>query len=118
MGTQLPEGSRLQPNFKTFNFYDPSSGTATRAKTLDTTTPAKISNTSQVYNSLKGNIDDVAKFESYTLKNELLTSSMIGNREVLVAVPLETTPAQWEQINRAILYGQSQGAKLIITMVK
>lgn len=118
LASQLPVSSRLPPNFKTFDFYDPSTGTAMSAKTLDTTTAAKLANPSQVYNSLKGNIDAAAKFETYTLGNVPLDSSMIAARELRVAVPSGTTSAQWAQINRAVEYGQSQGVKVIISAVK
>ena len=36
LGTQLSAGSRLPPNFKTFDFFDETTGVATSAKTLDT----------------------------------------------------------------------------------
>lgn len=91
LGTQLPAGSRLPPNFKTFDFYDSSTGTAISAKTLDTTTAAKLANSSQVYSSLKGNIDAVARFETYSLGSVPLDSSMIAARELRVAVPSGTT---------------------------
>ncbi|WP_338524392.1 hypothetical protein NUH87_01475 [Pseudomonas batumici] len=118
LGTQLPAGSRLPPNFKTFDFYDPSTGTAISAKTLDTTTAAKLANPSQVYSSLKGNIDAAAAFETYTLGSVPLESGMIAARELRVAIPSGTTPAQWAQISRAVEYGKSQGVKLIISTVK
>jgi filamentous hemagglutinin len=118
LASELPAGSRLPPNFKTFDFYDPSTGTAISAKTLDMTTAAKVGNPSQVYSSLKGNIDAVARFETYTLSNVPLDSSMITARELRVAVPGGTNSVQWVQINRAIKYGQSQGVKIIIISVK
>ena len=43
LGTQLPAGSRLPPNVKTFDFFDRTTGVATSAKTLDTTTAANCS---------------------------------------------------------------------------
>ena len=118
LSSQFSAGSRLPPNFKTFDFYDPSTRTAISAKTLNTTTAAKQANPSQVYSTLKGNIDSVAKFESYTFSNFPLNSNMIGSRELHVAVPYGTTPAQWGQINKAIEYGQSQGVKVIVSAVK
>ncbi|KTS91793.1 hypothetical protein NS376_23620, partial [Pseudomonas oryzihabitans] len=116
--SQLPAKTRLPPNFKTFDFYDPSTGTAISAKTLDTLTDAKLSKPSQVYSSLKKNIDDVAKFDGYELSSQPLTNEMIVNREVRVAIPAGTTAEQWVQINKAIAYGKSTGVKLMITVVK
>jgi len=44
LAQQLPAGSRLPANFKTFDFWDPVTRVATSAKTLDTTTAARIAN--------------------------------------------------------------------------
>lgn len=117
LGTQLPAGSRLPPNFKTFDFFDRTTGVATSAKTLDTTTAAKMANPSQVYSSLKGNIDAAVGFTEYGLKDVTVSSSQITSRELQVAVPQATTNAQWEQINRAIEYGRSKGVTVKITKV-
>ncbi|MNX72147.1 hypothetical protein D3C86_1034890 [compost metagenome] len=118
LASQMSASSRLSVNFKTFDFYEAASGTAISAKTLDTTTAAKLANPGQIYSSLKGNIDSAAKFESYTLGNFSLNGSMINTRELRVAVPSETTSAQWVQINKAIEYGKSQGVKVTVTEVK
>ncbi len=117
LSSQLPAGSRLPPNFKTFDFFDNASGVAISAKTLDTTTMAKIANPSQVYSSLKGNIDATVKFTEYSLGRTTLSSSQITARELQVAIPKGTTTAQWEQINRAVQYGQSKGVNVKITTV-
>jgi filamentous hemagglutinin len=45
-------------------------------------------------------------------------NDQILSRELQVAIPAATTPTQWEQINRAIQYGASQGIKVTITMVR
>lgn len=118
LATKMPTGSRLPPNFKTFDFYDEATGIATSAKTLDTTTAAKIANPTQIYSSLKGNIDAVANFTEASLSRTTLTASDITARQLQLAVPAGTTSAQWTQINRAIEYGQSQGVKVIVTTVK
>ena len=78
------------------------------AKTLDTTTAAKLANPSQIYSSLKGNIDAVASFSESGLKGVTVTPSQITARELQVAIPEAATSAQWEQINRAIEYGQGK----------
>ncbi|NTY41116.1 hypothetical protein FCJ57_33345 [Burkholderia diffusa] len=118
LATQLPSESRLPPNFKTFDFYDPASGVATSAKTLDTMTAPKIADPTQVYSSLKGSIDAAANFSSYRLGPTSLTSNMITSRELEVAVPAGTTPAQWTQINNAVQYGANRGVKVTITVTK
>lgn len=118
LAKQMPAGSRLPPGFKAFDFFDRASGVATSAKTLDTTTPTKIADPKQVYSSLVGNIDDAADFTRYTLQGRTLNASQITARELQVAVPKGTTPAQWEQISKAIQYGQGRGVTVRITVIE
>uniref|UniRef100_UPI003307B36C endonuclease toxin domain-containing protein n=1 Tax=Photorhabdus viridis TaxID=3163327 RepID=UPI003307B36C len=118
VGTQLPADARLPKNFKTFDYYDGVTKTAVSAKSMDTQTMAKLANPNQVYNSIKRNIDDVAKFRDATRSGEKLTSSMINHKEIQLAVPTNTTKVQWNEINRAIEYGKNQGVKVIVTQVK
>ncbi|MCW6567564.1 hypothetical protein NFB65_04715, partial [Yersinia ruckeri] len=118
VGKQLPADARLPQNFKTFDYYDPMTKTAVSAKSMDTQTMAKLSNPNQVYSSIKGNIDAAAKFDTYTLSKTEINSSMITNREIQLAVPANTTSAQWTEINRAIEYGKSQGVAVKVTQVK
>ena len=118
LATKLPGGSRLPPNFKTFDFFDDISGVATSAKTLDTLTPAKLANPSQTYSLLRGNIGSVADFESSRLSNTIVKAEEISQRVLEVAIPAGTTPAQWDQIAKAIQYGQSRGVIVRITQIK
>ncbi|EOB5433604.1 TPA: hypothetical protein ACPY5O_000385 [Yersinia enterocolitica] len=118
MGTQLPANTRLPKNFKTFDYYNRISRTAISVKSLDTTTAARVANPRQIYSSLKGNIDEVAKFNSHTLSGETLKRSMITNKEIQLAVPALTNKTQWTEINRAIDYGKNQGVNVMVTQVK
>ncbi|MBV7307039.1 hypothetical protein KW404_21580, partial [Xanthomonas vasicola pv. vasculorum] len=115
--TQMPEGSRLPPNFKTFDFFDGATGIATSAKTLDTNTMAKISDPRQVYSSLKGNIDAAANFTNANLVGVNLSSAQITSRELRLAVPSSTTAAQWDQIERALKYAKDKGVIVKITRI-
>ncbi|MBV8044553.1 MAG: hypothetical protein JO226_18290 [Pluralibacter sp.] len=118
VGKSLPADARLPQNFKTFDYYDGATKTATSVKSMDTQTMAKLANPNQVYSSIKGNIDATAKFKEYALSGRELTPSMISNREIQLAVPANTTKTQWIEINRAIEYGKSQGVKVTVTQVK
>ncbi|EKN6259297.1 DUF637 domain-containing protein [Yersinia enterocolitica] len=118
VGTQLPANTRLPKNFKTFDYYNRISRTAISVKSLDTTTAARVANPRQIYSSLKGNIDEVAKFNSHTLSGETLKRSMITNKEIQLAVPALTNKTQWTEINRAIDYGKNQGVNVMVTQVK
>ncbi|WP_288494510.1 hemagglutinin repeat-containing protein [uncultured Pantoea sp.] len=118
VGKSLPADARLPQNFKTFDYYDGATKTATSVKSMDTQTMAKLANPNQVYSSIKGNIDAAAKFKEYALSGRELTQSMISNREIQLAIPANTTKTQWIEINRAIEYGKSQGVKVTVTQVK
>ncbi|EOY8812334.1 CDI system deoxyribonuclease CdiA-o11, partial [Escherichia coli] len=118
VGKSLPADARLPKNFKIFDYYDGATKTATSVKSIDTQTMAKLANPNQVYSSIKGNIDAAAKFKEYALSGRELTSSMISNREIQLAIPADTTKTQWAEINRAIEYGKSQGVKVTVTQVK
>ena len=71
-----------------------------------------------MYYSLKGNIDAAANFTEAELSGVPLDASMIASRELDVAVPSRTTPAQWAQIDKAIEYGQSQGVTVKVSVIK
>ncbi|KER01331.1 hypothetical protein [Photorhabdus temperata] len=118
VGTQLPADARLPKNFKTFDYYDGVTKTAISVKTMDTQTLSKLTKPNQIYSSLKGNIDAASLFKTYTLLDRKLNTSMIANREIRLAVPANTTKAQWSEINRAIEYGINQGVKVTVTQVK
>ncbi|WP_375226659.1 endonuclease toxin domain-containing protein [Burkholderia orbicola] len=64
-------------------------------------------------------IDAIVNYDKpYTLLDRPLEPADIVKRELQLAVPSETAPAQWEQISRAIKYGENQGVKVVVTMVK
>ncbi|WP_180296900.1 VENN motif pre-toxin domain-containing protein, partial [Snodgrassella communis] len=118
VGKELSAGSRLPPNFKTFDYFDRATGKAVSVKTLDTTTPAKIANPKQIFNTLKNNIDAAANFTRHDLRGSTVLSTDISSREIRLAVPTTTNKVQWQQIHRAIDYGKSRGVKVIVTEVK
>lgn len=53
VGKSLPADARLPKNFKTFDYYDGATKTATSVKSMDTQTMAKLANPNQVYSSIK-----------------------------------------------------------------
>ncbi|EHL4433065.1 VENN motif pre-toxin domain-containing protein [Salmonella enterica] len=118
VGKSLPADARLPPRFKTFDYYDGATKTAVSAKSLDTQTLSRLNKPNQLYSKVKGDIDAAAKFKEYALSGRELTPSMISNREIQLAIPVNTTKTQWTEINRAIEYGKIQGVKVTITQVK
>lgn len=116
--SQLSPGSKLPKNFKTFDFFDRSTGVATSAKTLNTQTTSKLADPTKIYSSLKKNIDSAASFKKYTLLETEITSADIISRELRVAIPKGTTSNQWDYIWRAIEYGKTKGVTVHITTTK
>jgi len=93
----MPVGSRLPPGFKMFDFFDDVTGTATSAKTLDTTLPTRVSDPQHVYTSVKGNIDDILNYDrSRDLSGVTVDPATISTRELQLAIPSQTNAAQWE----------------------
>ncbi|MBS0271757.1 MAG: hypothetical protein JSR85_03820, partial [Proteobacteria bacterium] len=115
VGAALPPGSRLPKNYKTFDHRNRITREAISAKTLDTNTLSRITDPKKVYYSLKKSIDAAERFIEYKLDKVTLASQDISSRVVEVAVPTSTTPAQWEQILRAVEYAKVKGVILKIT---
>lgn len=82
---------------------------------MNTQTASKLSDPTKLYSSLKKNIDAAEGFVEHSLDKMRLNSSKIAFREVHVAIPHQTTPAQWIEIERAIEYGRSKDIILKIT---
>jgi len=55
---------------------------------------------------LRGYINKASTFERHELSGVEIKRGMITAREVQLAVPRQTTPAQMEQIRRAVEYGR------------
>ncbi|XAV88534.1 MAG: hypothetical protein AAHH96_00085 [Candidatus Symbiodolus clandestinus] len=117
--TQVSVESRLPAGFKVYDFYDETTKVATSAKSLDTATAAKIANPKQIYHTMKRDmIDPIIDFREHTLCKRTVKAAEILHRELQLAIPKNTTPAQWVQINRGIDYAQLNGIYIEITLLK
>jgi filamentous hemagglutinin len=121
LAQQMPGTTRLPYGFEAFDFFDRTSGVAISAKTLDTATAARIANPQEVYSTLVPYIDAAADFTRCTRQSTsgavTITSNMITAREIQLAVPRATTAAQWEQLNRAVQYGQGRRVTIRISVI-
>lgn len=79
---------------------------------------AKINDPSQIYYSIKGNVDDVVNFSGYSFSGATVNSANVNNRVLGLAIPSGTNTAQWMQIQRAVQYGQANGVSVNVTVVK
>ncbi len=118
LSTELGVETRLPPSFKTFDYFNPETGLATSAKTVNTLTKSKLTDPRQIARTLKGNVDETLAFTEYETQGMRLESEAIAARQLRVAVPSGTTPAQWEQIGLAVEYGKNQGVDVIVTAVR
>jgi hypothetical protein len=110
-----PPGTQRTPkNFDTFDFFNPETGVATSAKTLDTQTASRLSKPEQLYSKVKEYVDKANNFTEKSKGGLTLTSDMITSREVVVAVPPGTTALQWRQILRGIQYGEQQNVRVSV----
>lgn len=106
---------RLKPGHPVFDFFNRNTGLAVSVKSMDTQTAARLADPTQVYKTLRGNIN---KAINYTGIRGNITKAEILSRELRVGVPLETNQAQWQQILRAIEYGKSNGVRVVIEALK
>ncbi|MBU6149683.1 MAG: hypothetical protein KGQ54_05765, partial [Verrucomicrobia bacterium] len=116
LGHRLPQGSRLTPNFKTFDF-DPSleGKIGISAKTLDTMTASRLANPNKIYYTLKRAIDAAADFTEHRLVKSKLTSNKLVIRQLEVGIPSDTISSQFEPIKRALDYAKERRIVLNVT---
>ncbi|HEY0207840.1 hypothetical protein [Acerihabitans sp.] len=114
---KLAPKSRLVPDFKTFDFFDGVTGLATSAKTFNSATVARISAPKEIYKKTKSYIDETIKFKEYSLGPDHVKAEWINERHLQLAIPKTTTAEQFEQLERAIQYGESVGVKVFVTLV-
>ncbi len=117
--TQVSAESRLPAGFKVYDFYDKTTGVATSAKSLETTTAAKLANPKQIYYTMKSKmIDPIIDFQQDFRLEIGVRDIDIVRRELQLAIPHNTNPMQWEQINRGIDYAKLNGVHVEVTLIK
>ncbi|MEX9869582.1 hypothetical protein AB7W75_08900 [Providencia huaxiensis] len=90
---------------------------AISVKTLDT--GAKIyQNPVKNSSKINGYINDVVNFKGINSIKFKLEKSSVKNKTIELAILCKTTPAQWIEINKSIIYANDKNTKLNITVVK
>lgn len=109
-------GMRLHTNSKTFDFFDPATGTATSAKTLELLTDPRLRNPNQIYSTLTRYIDQAV---DYSGSNKLidLKAWEIQSKALVIAVEDGGSQAQLRQIQRAIDYAKARGLPVQVITV-
>lgn len=111
-------GERTPDNFKTFDFWDRDARIATSAKTLDTRAPGYVDRPSRIYGALKQYIDQIDKFDGDTKRNITIRPEQVDLKRLELAVPNDTTPEQFTQIQRAIDYAESLGIDVEVSRIR
>ncbi|WP_370400521.1 hypothetical protein [Sulfitobacter sp. JB4-11] len=111
-------GERTPDNFKTFDFWDRDARIATSAKTLDTRAPGYVDRPSRIYGALKRYIDQIDKFDGDTKRNITIRPEQVELIRLELAIPDDTTPEQFTQIQRAIDYAESLGIDVTVRQIQ
>jgi CDI toxin restriction endonuclease-like domain len=114
---QNPRAAKLPNGAKAFDRFDSSSGEAISDKTLNTQTFSTIQNPKQIYNRLQGYLNAVAGYSKPRTSFDL-DPAQIKSKTLQLAIPEYTSPAQWRQLHRAILFGRNKGVRVVITRIR
>lgn len=115
---QLASATRLRAAFPVFDFFDSQSGTAISAKTINTAAKTYVETPTGIYSKLMGYVDNVTNFKSAPMGEDLgdLNSDMISSKKIMVAIPKNTTVAQFEQIERAVEDAKQAGVEIAVNV--
>lgn len=112
----------LQPNHKTFDFFDPDTGHAVSAKTMDTlglttqaSTPMTAANAERY---LRKYVNDAKSYEPPPSQTNAIRAAAVSSKSIELAIP-QATPADVRQaLERAAAYGRAEGVQVRITVVR
>jgi filamentous hemagglutinin len=113
---QNPNAKLLRPGSTAFDLFDWTTGEATSAKTLDTKTTVRILKPQKVYGKVKEYVDEVLDYER-RLESDV-KPDLIKSKTIQLAIPEQTSPEQWRQLLRAIIYGKDNNVKIVITITR
>lgn len=114
--------NELQSNHKAFDFFDPSTGHAVSAKTMDTLgltnqagTPMTATNAERY---LRNYINDAKSYKPPPNQKNAIPADDIKSKSVELAIP-HGTPANVRQaLERVAAYGRAEGVQVRITVVR
>jgi hypothetical protein len=110
----------VQANHKTFDFFDPDTGHAMSAKTMDTLgltnqagTPMTAANAERY---LRNYIDDAVGYEKSRYQTNGIPEGKINSKSIELAIPSGTPANVRQALERAATYGRSEGVQVRITV--
>jgi filamentous hemagglutinin len=107
---------RLKPKVTTFDLFNPISGEAISAKTLNTLSVSRIRNPQNIYGEIKGYVNEAMDYQP--VKQSDLDPAQIKSKSIYLAVPEWTSPTQWRHLIRATIYGKDNGVPIVIIRVR
>jgi acyl-[acyl carrier protein]--UDP-N-acetylglucosamine O-acyltransferase len=117
LATKLTSSTRLSPGYRTFDFFDQSSGKAISAKTLNTNADGYVQNPVNIYYRIRGWVNDAANFTKSRVGSSVMQDEDIAAKEIQLAIPADASPVQLEQIARGAAYAGEQDVNLVVTEV-
>jgi filamentous hemagglutinin len=106
----------LPPRSTGFDLFRDATGEAISAKTLDTKTMTYIRKPQEIFRKLRLYIDTAINYERIRISD--LDPAEIQSKTVQLAIPEHTSPEQWRQLVRAIIYGKENGVTVVITRIR
>jgi hypothetical protein len=116
VASQNPGAKLLPPRSKGFDLFNETTGEAVSAKTLDTKTAARITKPQKIYEKMKEYVDAAVNYQPS--KETDVDPTLIVSKTIQLAIPEHTSPEQWRQILRAVIYGKENGVKVVITRMR
>ncbi|WP_158598497.1 phage minor head protein [Notoacmeibacter ruber] len=107
----------IAPNFKTFDFWDKVSKTATSVKTIDVWKKSYTDDPRRIFHRLKGYIDKMHHFGRDMRNDFELSADEIVVKRLELAIPRGVSSGQLNEIRRAIAYAESLKIEMIVTVV-
>jgi len=114
--------NELQPNHKAFDFFDPDTGHAVSAKTMDTLgltneagTPMTAANAERY---LRNYINDAKNYEKPRAQPNAISETRIRSKSIELAIPNGTPTDVRQALERAAAFGRAEGVQVRITVVR
>lgn len=111
-------GKRTADNFKTFDFWDSYAGIATSAKTINTRAPGYVDRPSRIFGILKRYIGQIDNFKYDNKQGIEINGNEIDLKRLELAVPDETSPEQFTQIQQAVEYAERLDIEIIVKRIQ
>lgn len=104
--------TKLPPGTKVFDAFNYQTKPGINLKTLNTQTPARLSDPRKIGYQTNRHVKDVKKFKGiHHRRCKSVDKADILTSELYIVVPKETTYEQWLEIAKAVKKGEEQGIK-------